>query len=148
MSPLEYIDVTGEHLEHVIQLMEEREDWTIDDEKEVRDLLVRFSELYGSPHLSEWAINHPPSALIALGTLSTGKCIEIVKALDDARPGFANALLLYASREKHNPLISVLPKRLFCLARAGMLELIFTAERFQAIEAVIRSSQRREQKER
>lgn len=145
MQPLEYVEVNGEKLERVLQLMEEHEDWTVDDEDEVRNLLMRFAELYGSPHLSEWALSHPRTALMALGALSTSKCVEIIKALDEARPGFANALLLYAAKDNSEPLVSLLPKRLFCLARAGMLHLIFTKERFQAIDAVIRGAMKREQ---
>lgn len=133
-----------EELARIVAIMENREDWTVDNELAIRSLLTRMGDKYQSPQLTEWASENPKSALIALGSISTGKCIEIVRALDEQKPGFANMLLLYARCERKNPVVGLLPKRLFCLHRVGLLSQIFSPDRFRSIEAVIAAHRRAE----
>lgn len=133
-------DVSGDDVRRIIDLMESRENWTIDDENIIRDLLVQMARRYHSPLLADWALNNTRAALAALGALSTGKCIEIVQALDEKVRGFANALLVVARKSQGDPVVSLYPRRLVCLARAGLLSQIFSPDRFQAIEAVLKHS--------
>lgn len=129
----EYIDPM---IYRVITFMESVEDWTLDYDPKLEDVLNRLGqELDDIEKVDIGVLNHEEAFIRLVGNIKSGRGLRLLQALDVIHPGSASRILVYA---EENSMINSDPaafflKRNITFERLRLLARVFSEYRLQLV---------------
>jgi len=117
----------------VITFMEGQEDWTLDDDPDVEASIQKLAK--SLDNLGEIELKKEDNFIKLVAHLKTGRGLRLLMALDQAYPGAATKVLMFAEdKSSDSPEIAeMFLQRNMIFERLRLLSRIFSEERFRLI---------------
>ena len=127
-------------LYRVIAFMESVEDWTADGDPDVEAALDKLANEL--ENIGEIEIGAEKEFVELCAAIKTGRCLRLLMALDTAYPGAASKVIMHAegTTETESDTAGIFLRRNIVFERLRLLGRVFSADRFNLIQAAIEES--------
>ena len=127
-------------LYRVIAFMESVEDWTADGDPDVEAALDKLANEL--ENIGEIEIGAEKEFVELCAAIKTGRCLRLLMALDTAYPGAASKVIMHAegTTETESDTAEIFLRRNIVFERLRLLGRVFSADRFNLIQAAIEES--------
>lgn len=124
----------------VICFMEGVEDWTLDGNPSVEKAMADLGKSLDK--LGEVDLQQEKHFVDLVSHIKTGRGLRLLMALDEAYPGAAAKVLMYAEENTDNAsdMASIFLKRNMVFERLRLLSRIFSPERFKLVSKALEES--------
>lgn len=128
----------------IISLIQQSEHWTVPTTDKVRQLLKDLGVKHRQPHLAAWADKNPMKALTVLGISPFESRLQAISSLEEIDENVSERLIYLSAIEEENPLVKQTNSSLVFVARDKIIHEIFSDERLQRIQEVMKGARRDE----
>ena len=117
----------------VIAFMESVEDWTLDGNPDLEQVLLALSDHL--EHISKFELSKEEQFVTLCAHIKTSRILRILQAIDTIDPGSASKVLMYAEENNtpENILAGLFLRRNIVFERLRLLARVFATERFEII---------------
>lgn len=117
----------------VIAFMETVEEWTLDGDPQLEQLLTELGN--NLEELRRFELSKEEQFIIILAHLKTSRILRILQAVDTIEPGSASKILMYAEENNtpENLLTGLFLRRNIVFERLRLLSRVFSPERFELV---------------
>lgn len=140
---LKSLEARGRGFKDLIDAMEERENWTLDNEASLKRALINWAANVTPQYVINLDEGEHLGVIRLLAFMSSGRSLKLLSELNEVDPGIAAKLLIIANNtlgERNNedvrPVL-ILRDRLVTLYQANFLQRIFAPERMEGIRNVV-----------
>ncbi len=117
----------------VIAFMESVEDWTLDGNPDLEQVLLALSDHL--EQISKFELSKEEQLVTLCAHIKTSRILRILQAIDTIDPGSASKVLMYAEENNtpENILAGLFLRRNIVFERLRLLARVFATERFEII---------------
>ena len=133
-------------LYRIIVALERVEDWTLDEDPEVKEVLLALGNAIDTS--SDIDVEGSEDKIIRiLATIKAGKALRVLQSLDMAKPGTASKVLMYAEEKSESkddkpsdPYAKMFLRRNLVFERLQLLSRVFSPQRISLVIKALSSS--------
>ncbi|RDI41683.1 type IVB secretion system protein IcmW [Aquicella lusitana] len=121
----------------VIAFMETAEDWTLDGNPALEDMINKLGAALDE--LSSFELGKEDQFVTLCSHIKTSRILRLLQAIDTIDPGSASKLLMYAEENNspENPMAGLFLRRNIVFERLRLLARVFSQERFDLVLKVL-----------
>lgn len=117
----------------VIACMETAEDWTLDGDPTLEQIITKLGETL--EELTSFELGKEDQFITLCSHLKTSRILRLLQAIDMIDPGSASKILMYAEENNNseNPMAGLFLRRNIVFERLRLLARVFSPERFELV---------------